>query len=310
MKELVHAAHGLVAVVVLQYVTTIRIVCAGDLLLSEKPADLEASELLQLSPVPRGVDLARLHNHPAGFGQVVQALHVGEAVRQLHNLRLLPVQPDSLFPAQPVDFFQTVPQIFLALMDQVGIIHIAAVFLHAQDFFHIVVDAAAVGDREDLRYLAADTEALFSERLNEAPAQLEDSLVLECRIQHFVNRSVENVVKVSAEIHQEDIPVVAAGSPVVLVKVMLQPVPRKGNPLAFERRAVVVNQASAQDRNQSVIAQRPLRDTFLEVYGLDVPFLSPFNQLMKYRCTEAFHRMDFPEDRAALNRALQVQRLS
>lgn len=147
------------------------------------------------------------------------------------------------------DLFKTIPQVFLARMNQISVVHIASVTAYAQFFLDEVVKLVCAGQRQNLTDLTAKSQTDLAESIHKIFCQTNELFIRQFLLKNFPNHLMGDAVKELAEIEQQN----------VAVHSVLTIMPAKMNakssnseviPLVLDGCTIIVNKGSAQNRHQ------------------------------------------------------------
>lgn len=147
------------------------------------------------------------------------------------------------------DLFKTIPQVFLARMNQISVVHIASVTAYAQFFLDEVVKLVCAGQRQNLTDLTAKSQTDLAESIHKVFCQTNELFIGQFLLKNFPNHLMGDAVKELAEIEQQN---VAAHSVLTIMpaKVNAKSSNSEVIPLVLDGCTIIVNKGSAQNRHQ------------------------------------------------------------
>ena len=169
-------------------------------------------------------------------------------------------------------------QVFLALVDEVAIVHVPAIAPDAADFLDVMVKPAGRCQGEGLAYLTAQAQAHIPEHINEMLRQGYDPLVRKLPPHDVLANPMGNPVEELAEVELQDVslrPVL----PVVLPEVLAQAADGEVVALVFQTGGVVIDEGPGQHGDQGVVTEATLDHTFVDGHASDVSLLPSFVQV-------------------------------
>lgn len=255
-------------------------------------ANILERELAGLVPLAELEELSlhRAHGRPAHFAKDSSGLSQDEFRLEEHNAAcdradfgLAQVERDTQLSADLFDSLEAILQIVNILVNQIAVVHIAAVALDLKLFFDNVVELVRKHESRILRDLTAETVPDRAEVLEEVIRELSGLRVVNTTGELVLDGPVLCRAEVVLEVKDENtaFETVLAEMP---LQVAVEPVHCEVNTLALNACGVVVNKRGLKNLCDNLVAEISLNGALCD---MDAANMAPFSAIVNVKLVEA-----------------------
>lgn len=255
-------------------------------------ANILKRELAGLVPLAELEELSlhSPHGRTAHFAKDSAVLRQDELRFEEHNAArdradfgLAQVERDTQLGADLFDSFEAIFQIVNILVNQIAVVHIAAVALDLKRFLDNVVELVRQHESCVLRDLTAETVPDWAEVLEEVVCELSGLRVVDAASELVLNGPVLRRAEVVLEVEDENtaLETVLAEMP---LQVAVETVHREVNALALDARGVVVDKRGLKNLCDNLIAESSLNGALCD---MDAANMAPFPAIVNVELIKA-----------------------
>lgn len=255
-------------------------------------ANILERELAGLVPLAELEELSlhRAHGRTAHFAKDSASLRQDELRFEEYNAAcdradfgLAQVERDTQLGTDLFDSLEAILQIVNILVNQIAVVHIAAVALDLKLFFDNVVELVRKHEGRILRDLTAETVPDWAEVLEEVIRELSGLRVVNTTGELALDGPVLRRAKVILEVEDEN-----TAFETMLAKVPLQvavePVHCEVDALAFNARGVIIDKCWLKNLCNDLIAEISLNGALGDMNAANMP---PFSAIVNVKLVEA-----------------------
>lgn len=185
---------------------------------------------------------------------------------------------------------ETVLKILLVRVNQIAVVHIAGVVFNAKLLLDVVVELVCSQKCKNLRNLTSEAKANIAlEAIDKILYQLDKTLVRVFLTDDLLYIFMGSVVKVFAEVHDENI-TIAAMLPIISVKMLGETINGKCISFTLHTCTVIVDEFPRKHGYQRIVAQASLYDALSEGHTLNVANLATLKYI---KLEEPFRAWNF-----------------
>ena len=255
-------------------------------------ANILERELARLVPLAELEELSlhRAHGRTAHFAKDSAGLRQDELRFEEYNAAcdradfgLAQVERDTQLGADLFDSFEAILQIVNILVNQIAVVHIAAVALNAKLFLDNMVELVRQHERRVLRDLTAKAVPDRTKVFKEVICELSRPFVMNAPGKLILNSPVLRRAEVVLEVKDEN-----TALETVLAKVPLQvavePVHCEVDALAFNARGVIIDKCRLKNLCNDLIAEISLNGALC---NMDAADMAPFSTIVNVKLVKA-----------------------
>ena len=221
-------------------------------------------------------DAAGLREHELRFEKY-------DATGERANLRLAQVERDTELGAYLFDSFEAILQIVNILMNQIAVVHIAAVALNAKLFLDNMVELVRKHKGRILRDLTAETVPDRAEVLEEVIRELSGLRVVNTTGELVLDGPVLRRAEVVLEVEDENTAFETVLAEMSL-QVAVETVHREVNALALDACGIVINKRGLKNLCDNLVAEISLNGALCD---MDAANMTPFSAIVNVKLVEA-----------------------
>lgn len=221
-------------------------------------------------------------NDLPGVCHITSDLEEGEPVGEFDDVRFPLIQRHTQFFTLLRNLLLAVFQVLLVLVNEIEVIHVATIPFDTQDFLDIVIDVTRHRRGKQLTDLTTQSQTFTLVRrgvrvklLYQILTQADNPEIGKFFAKEFQHRPVHDVVEKRLEIADQDVTTCTVLSDVPL-KMTHQTLHGEIIAFLFHTRSVVVDKSATHHRDESVVTQTALNNSFSYNRAADVPFLPSF----------------------------------
>ena len=226
---------------------------------------------------------AHFTKDPAGLREYELRFEKYDATGERANFRLVQVERDTELGAYLFDSFEATLQVVNILVNQIAVVHIAAVALNAKLFLDNMVELVRQHEGRILRDLTAETVPDRAEVLEEVIRELSGLRVVNTTGELVLDGPVLSRAEVVLEVKDENTALETVLAEVPL-QVAVETVHREVNALALDACGVVVNKRGLKNLCDNLIAEISLNGALCDMDAAD---MAPFSAIVNVKLVEA-----------------------
>ena len=255
-------------------------------------ANILERELAGLVPLAELEELSlhRAHGRTAHFAKDSAGLRQDElrfekydATGERANLRFAQVERDTELSAYLFDSFEAILQIVNILVNQIAVVHIAAVALNAKLFLDNMVELVRKHEGRILRDLTAKAVPDWAEVLKEVIRELSGLRVVNATSKLVLDGPVLRRAEVILEVEDEN-----TAFETVLAEMSLQvavkTVHREVDAFTFDARGVVIDKSWLKNLCDNLVAEISLNGALCDMDAAD---MAPFSTIVNVKLVKA-----------------------
>lgn len=255
-------------------------------------ANILERELAGLVPLAELEELSlhRAHGRTAHFAKDSASLHQDELRFEEYNAAcdradfgLAQVERDTQLGTDLFDSLEAILQIVNILVNQIAVVHIAAVALDLKLFFDNVVELVRKHEGRILRDLTAETVPDWAEVLEEVIRELSGLRVVNTTGELALDGPVLRRAEVVLEVEDENTALETVPAKVPL-QVAVEPVHCEVDALAFNARGVIIDKCRLKNLCNDLIAEISLNGALGDMNAANMP---PFSTVVNVELIEA-----------------------